>query len=82
MHSNGTRGSQLAHRNDSRKLYWLKMCPKCHGDLYLDEDWFGRSLTCLQCGRSSLGGNDEGMNEGCAFVYEATNVGSGVRRKP
>ena len=47
------RESQLTHQgNPSRQVYWLKMCPKCLGDLYLDEAWFGRSLTCLQCGRS------------------------------
>jgi hypothetical protein len=65
-----TRESQLAHQqNHSRREYWLKMCPKCHGDLYLDEAWFGRSLTCLQCGRSlsqtqvtALGGLNSGSH--------------------
>jgi hypothetical protein len=32
-------------------MYWLKMCPRCQGDLYLEEDRFGRHVTCLQCGR-------------------------------
>jgi len=52
MKSMETRESQPAHRNRSRQMYWFKMCPRCQGDLYLDEAWFGRSLTCLQCGRS------------------------------
>ena len=28
----------------------LKGCPKCHGDLYLETDRYGRYMTCLQCG--------------------------------
>ena len=28
----------------------LKACPKCHGDLYLEKDQYGRFLSCLQCG--------------------------------
>ncbi len=28
----------------------LKACPKCHGDLYLEKDQYGRYLSCLQCG--------------------------------
>ena len=28
----------------------LKGCPKCHGDLYLNRDMYGKYLTCLQCG--------------------------------
>ncbi len=28
----------------------LKACPKCHGDLYLERDQYGRYLSCLQCG--------------------------------
>ena len=34
-----------------------KGCPRCGGDLYLDEDWRERSLACLQCGaRASMAG--------------------------
>ena len=28
----------------------LKGCPKCHGDLYLNEDMYGKYFNCLQCG--------------------------------
>ena len=28
----------------------LKACPKCHGDLNLERDQYGRYLSCLQCG--------------------------------
>ena len=27
-----------------------KACPKCHGDLYLNKDMYGKYLSCLQCG--------------------------------
>ena len=28
----------------------LKACPKCNGDLELQQDSYGKYLTCLQCG--------------------------------
>ncbi len=28
----------------------FKVCPKCHGDLYLREDIFGKYFSCMQCG--------------------------------
>ena len=31
-------------------MYWLKSCPKCQGDLCLDQDHYGAFQTCLQCG--------------------------------
>ncbi len=31
-------------------MYWLKSCPKCHGDLCLEQDHYGSFQTCLQCG--------------------------------
>ncbi len=31
-------------------MYWLKSCPKCHGDLCLEQDHYGTFQTCLQCG--------------------------------
>jgi hypothetical protein len=32
-------------------MFWLKLCPKCQGDLHDGVDGFGRYVTCLQCGR-------------------------------
>ena len=31
-------------------MFWLKSCPHCRGDLYEDEDLYGRYVACLQCG--------------------------------
>ena len=28
----------------------FKGCPKCHGDLYLNKDMYGKYISCLQCG--------------------------------
>jgi hypothetical protein len=32
-------------------VIWLfKSCPKCGGDMHIDVDIFGKSMSCLQCG--------------------------------
>lgn len=31
-------------------MIWLRSCPRCHGDLTLESDIYGRYLSCLQCG--------------------------------
>ncbi len=31
-------------------MFFFKACPKCHGDLYLDNDAYGAFVECLQCG--------------------------------
>jgi uncharacterized protein YbaR (Trm112 family) len=31
-------------------MVWLKACPKCKGDLFLDEDHYGKYKSCIQCG--------------------------------
>ena len=30
--------------------YWLKVCPKCHGDLREESDIYGKYVACVQCG--------------------------------
>ena len=30
--------------------YWLKNCPKCHGDLREESDVYGKYVACVQCG--------------------------------
>ncbi len=32
-------------------MFWLKACPRCHGDLHEVNDVGDRYITCLQCGR-------------------------------
>jgi len=31
-------------------MFWLKSCPRCHGDLYGNSDNYGRYIDCFQCG--------------------------------
>ena len=31
-------------------MVWLKECPRCQGDLFLDQDYYGKFKTCIQCG--------------------------------
>ena len=31
-------------------MLYLKSCPKCRGDMYLEQDNYGRYRQCLQCG--------------------------------
>ncbi len=30
--------------------FWLKACPRCHGDLALKQDVLGSYVECMQCG--------------------------------
>ncbi|MBI4294921.1 MAG: hypothetical protein HY669_01995 [Chloroflexi bacterium] len=31
-------------------MFWIKGCKRCGGDLYLEQDVYGTSVVCLQCG--------------------------------
>ena len=31
-------------------MFWLKACPRCCGDLHVDNDQYGSFVSCLQCG--------------------------------
>lgn len=31
-------------------MFWLKSCPRCHGDIYDNSDIYGRYIVCFQCG--------------------------------
>jgi len=33
-----------------QEMMFLKACPRCRGDLVLEEDMYGRYIACLQCG--------------------------------
>ena len=42
-------GANTSERLD-RKMVLLKACPRCHGDIVVHIDVFGRYMSCLQCG--------------------------------
>lgn len=31
-------------------MFWLKSCPRCHGDLFENTDIYGKYIDCFQCG--------------------------------
>ncbi len=33
-------------------MFWFKQCPRCCGDLFIDQDQYGSFVTCMQCGLS------------------------------
>jgi hypothetical protein len=33
-------------------MFWFKQCPRCCGDLFIDQDQYGSFVTCIQCGLS------------------------------
>ena len=33
-------------------MMWFKACPRCYGDLFLDSDYYGYYVYCVQCGHS------------------------------
>jgi hypothetical protein len=35
--------------------FWLKVCPKCSGDMELKQDLSGPYVECLQCGTELTG---------------------------
>jgi hypothetical protein len=44
------KGERPPQRGGELTVIKFKGCPKCHGDLYLSKDMYGKYLTCLQCG--------------------------------
>ncbi len=36
-------------------MFWLKTCPRCNGDLFLDINSYEQSIVCLQCGNRIYG---------------------------
>ena len=32
-------------------MFYFKACPKCRGDVHLEEDVYGKFLKCFQCSR-------------------------------
>lgn len=38
-------------RQEVTRMFWLKRCPQCGGDLMDESDVHGSFIGCLQCGR-------------------------------
>ncbi len=48
-------------------MFWLKSCPRCHGDLYEDRDLHGRYIACLQCSHHLSPAQEVGLYLSPAF---------------
>ena len=35
---------------EDQEMLWLKGCPRCHGDLFLERDIGASYVVCIQCG--------------------------------
>ena len=44
-------------------MFWLKGCPKCHGDLYSDRDAYGSYVACVQCGHFLTEAQESQLNQ-------------------
>ncbi|MBI2847047.1 MAG: hypothetical protein HYX82_04110 [Chloroflexi bacterium] len=42
--------TKVATRGSEWGVMWLKACPKCKGDMFIDHDAYGYFKECLQCG--------------------------------
>ena len=31
-------------------MFMLKKCERCNGDMYIDDDYYGKFIKCLACG--------------------------------
>lgn len=52
----------------------LKGCPRCQGDLYLNQDMYGKYLNCLQCGYTKDVTGQTDMADPGAAGAEATGL--------
>jgi hypothetical protein len=33
-------------------MMWFKACPRCRGDMFMDSDYYGPVVSCIQCGHT------------------------------
>ena len=59
-------------------MFWLKSCPRCHGDLFQERDQYGRYVSCLQCGHH-LNGVDEAK---LRYVYKGPTMDRPISTLP
>lgn len=61
-----------------RPRWWLKACPKCHGDLYEERAWGETNVVCLLCGRALTREEEEKLgvfgNDGAIWGLDIPTV--------
>ena len=59
-------------------MFWLKNCPRCHGDLFQERDQYGWYVSCLQCGHH-LNGVEEAIFR---YVYRGPTMDRPISTLP
>ncbi len=54
----------------------FKGCPRCGGDCYPEDNYEGRDLVCLQCGRRAPEAPELSNRSGVSWVPSAGGAGS------
>ena len=67
-------------------MFWVKACPRCKGDLFLDNGTYSQDIVCLQCGhRIYLDPGDEyqaAINGLCVFSLSTGNDSEAGTKDP
>ena len=66
-------------------MFKLKACPRCHGDLFVDRDYYGWYEQCIQCGHMAyhkVAATSPGAGQEMATVKVAAAVKTAVKAKP
>ncbi len=59
-------------------MMWLKVCPRCKGDVYAEKDIFETYLKCLQCGHILNEAEKREVESTGADVRQRTSAGPGT----
>ena len=62
-------------------MFWIKGCPKCHGDLYRDSDLYGSYVACLQCSRYLTEAEETRLSWSGAQLKHADPISLGLERQ-
>ncbi len=57
-------------------MFWLKSCPRCHGDLNENTDIYGNYISCLQCGHYLTAIEEAYVRDGNPFGKKHTGSAS------
>ncbi len=61
-------------------MFWLKACPRCHGDLYNNTDEYGSYVACLQCSHYLTEAEEALLSSSGTQLEHADPVSIGLER--
>jgi len=65
----------MEHKVEVNKVWRYKGCPRCRGDIFIDEDWDRAYFKCLQCGYERELNKNLLLRKGSAILVENESVG-------